>query len=523
MKRILQAIIFGVLALAGASAGAAELRIGVRTEPVMDPHFMWTDANVSYYIHIFGGLTVSDEHLQVHPGLAESWVAVSDTEWRFNLRKAAKFHDGSPVAAQDVVDSFARMRTIKAAAPFTGAIAGLKDVKAIDDHTVSITTTKPNPLVPQRVSLIHVVPSQIAKSATSEDFTSGRAVIGSGPYKLVSFQAGNSLVLARNPNHWGKPAKWDKVTFRFIPDNAARVAALLSKDVDMIDGVLPSLVGRLRGEPDVNVVTGPSSRIISLTLDSERDQTPFIKGLDGAPLAKNPLKDKRVREAFSLAIDRQAIVDRVLGGLGFPTGQLTPKGFGGYNDMIPIQKPDVARAKKLLAEAGYLSGFQMTIHCTNDRYVEDANICQALGQMFARIGLKVDVVTMPGSVLTPKAMDAKGERFSVAMLGWSDSSGEALVLGSVIHTYDPPKGFGTWNWGHYSNPKVDAVIETSSSVLDTPKRHSILAEAMKAAMDDYAMIPLHNQSVIVGLRKGLTYKAWATDYTIADSVSVAGN
>lgn len=496
---------------------AAELKIGTSHDITMDPHFMWTDSNVSYYLQIYGGLTNQNSQLQVEPGLAASWEPVSDTEWRFHLRKGVHFHDGSPLTAQDVVASYERMTTVKAAAPFTGAIAGFVGIKAIDDYTVDITTSRPNPVLPQRTALIQILPSKIAESATSEDFTTGRAVVGSGPYKFVSYKPGDSLVLERNPDYWGEPAKWDKVTFRFMTDAGARVAALLGHDVDMIDSVPPAMVARLKSDSQINVVTGPSSRTIYLTLDTGRDQTPYVKDLNGQPAAKNPYKDKRVREALSLAIDRQAIKERVLDGFGFPTGEIVPAGFGGYSASIQTPKYDVARAKQLLADAGYASGFGLTIHCPNDRYVEDARICQVLGQMFSHIGLKVDVQTMPNAVLNTTALDPNGPRVSLAMVGWSDSSGEALVLANCIHTPDKTKLLGGWNWGHYSNPKIDTLIEEAGTTLDTAKRHALLADAMAAAMDDVAVIPLHYQSVIVATRKGLTYKTWPPEYTFADS------
>ena len=508
------------LLLCATVAQAADLRIGTRAEPTLDPHYLWTDANSAYYTQIYGALTVTNRDAKVEPGLAVSWAPISDTEWRFRLRDGVKFQDGTPFTAQDVVDSYTRMRTIKAAATFAGAIPGLKDVTAIDEHTIAITTEQPAPTLPQRVSLIQILPSNIAKTATGGDFTDGRAVTGTGPYRLVSFRPGDSLVLERNPTYWGPPAKWDRVTFKFITDPGARVAALLGHDVDMIDAVPPALVPRLRDEPNVNLVTGPSSRVLFLAPDTARNSTPFVKSIDGQPLAHNPLKDRRVREALSLAIDRAAITAKVMNGLGTPAGQITPPGFGGYDESIPVPKPDPARARSLLAEAGYPKGFEITASCPNDRFVEDAKICQALGQMFSRIGLKVNVDTSPYAVYAPRAMDPNGPGFSLPLLGWADSAGEALVLAACIHSPEPAKKMGTWNWGHYSNPAVDKFIEDASRELNPATRYSELAQAMKLAMDDYAVIPLHLQSTVVATRKGLSYQTWLTEATVADSVVV---
>lgn len=496
---------------------ADDLVIGAKAEPVMDPHYQWTDANMAYYKQIFGGLTDTDSNSQVIPGLAETWETPSPTEWIFHLRHA-KFSDGTPVTAKDVVDSYHRMESIKAAVTYTGAVSNLKDITAVDDYTVKLTFSAPNPLAAAQVSLIQIIPSRLA-DATSEEFTNGKAVIGFGPYKLSSFKPGESLMLERNPDYYGKPAKWDHVTFRFLKDPAARVAALLGGDVDFIDAVPPSLVNRIRDEKGYHVITGPSGRSIMMTLDTERAKSPFITTKAGAPMDKNPLQDLRVREALTHAIDRQAIAERVMDGLAFPSGQITPPGYGGYNKNIPVPSYDPALSKKLLAEAGYPDGFGMKIDCPNDRYVEDAKICQALGQMFTRIGLKIEVETLPSAVLTPRAMDKNGQRFTMAMLGWSDSFGEAKVLSYVVHT--PSSKQGTWNWGHYSNPTVDKAIDDAQAEPDVSKRYALLAVAMKKAMDDVAVLPIHNQSVVVAAKDGYSYQTWLNEYTIADSVSKA--
>ncbi len=518
MRLSIRHCLAAVLLFGATPVFADDLTIGARGEPVLDPHYQWTDSNVAYYRHIYGGLTKVDEQLHVQPDLASSWEAVTPTEWRFKLRSDAVFSDGTPVTAQDVVASYTRMRTIKAVSTFSGAVSDLKEVTAIDDHTVSLVLAKPNPLVPQRVSLIQILPAKLA-GAGGEDFSSGRAAVGFGPYKLVSFVPGQRIVMERNPRYFGERGKWDKVTFRFISDANARAAALLSGEVDMIDAVPPNLVSRLREEKQINVITGPSSRTILMSLDTSRDNTPFIADNAGNPMSKNPLKDKRVRQALSLAIDRQAISKRVMNELSYPTGQVTPEGFIGYSQNIPVPTIDLAKAKSLLTEAGYPEGFRLTIHCTNDRYVEDANICQALGQMFTRLGLKMKVETMPAALLTPRANDSNGERFSMAMMGWSDGSGEALVLGYLLHT--PRDGYGTWNWGRHSDPTLDKLIEDAMSEMKPDQRQAKLSKAMEISMNDALLIPIHYQSVVVATRKDLGYTTWVTESTIADSVSKA--
>jgi peptide/nickel transport system substrate-binding protein len=502
------------------AACAADLVIGARTELAMDPHAQWLDTNTSYYNHIYGSLVRIDEKSAIVADLAESWKIVSDTEWQFNLRKGVKFHDGSTLDAADIVASFQRARNLPTAtSPYTGAIATVKEVKAVDDSTVAILTTRPDPVLLHALANIQIIPSELA-NATTDSFNTGKSVIGTGPYKYVGFKAGDRLELSRNPEYWSAKPKWDRVTFRFIPDDAARVAALLGNDVDLIDFVPPRLVERVKSAANATVFLGPSDRTIFLIMDTERDASPFVKDKDGNRLAKNPLKDKRVREALTFAIDRDLLTKRVMDGAATPSSQPTALGFGGYNDGLKVPAFDPDRAKKLLTEAGYPDGFSMTVHCTNDRYVNDEKVCQAVGQMLARVGLKMSVEALPRSVFFPAATNHTSDtRYSFMLLGWGNSStGDAGVVPNILHTYDRPRGLGTWNLGHYSNPDLDKMIEAAVSTMDLKKRYDGLAQAMQVGMADYALIPLYAQSVIVAGRKGLTYTTWANERTNAESV-----
>jgi peptide/nickel transport system substrate-binding protein len=523
MRCVVRGVVMSVLAgFAGLSmpAFAADLVIGARTELAMDPHAQWLDTNTSYYNHIYGSLVRIDEKSAIVPDLAESWKTVSETEWQFKLRRDVKFHDGSALDAADIVASFGRARSLPTAtSPYTGAIATVKEVKALDPHTISLVTTRPDPVLLHAIANIQIIPSELA-GATTDSFNTGKSVVGTGPYRFVGFKAGDRLELARNPDYWGAKPKWDRVTFRFIPDDAARVAALLGNDVDLIDFVPPRLVERVKSAPNASLFLGPSDRPIFLIPDTERDVSPFIKDKDGRPLSKNPLKDKRVREALTVAIDRDLLTRRVMDGAAAPSSQPTAPGFGGYNESLQVPPFDAARAKKLLADAGYPDGFSMTVHCTNDRYVNDEKVCQAIGQMLARVGLKMSVEALPRSVFFPVATNHTSDaRYSFMLLGWGNSStGDAGLVPNMLHSLDRARGFGTWNLGHYSNSEIDKTIETAVSTMDLKQRYAGLAQAMKLAMEDHALIPLYTQSVIVAARKGLTYTTWANERTNAESV-----
>ena len=499
----------------GGPALADDLTIGARAEVTMDPHYLFLDTNVAYNRHIYGSLVVRDARAQPKPYLAESWKPVSDTVWEFKLRKGVTFHDGSAFDAADVAATIKRVPNVPgAASPYTGAIRGIVDVEIVDDHTIRFHTDGPVPGLPAQIVPISILPSEIASTVETADFNTGRSVIGAGPYKFVEYLPGDRLVLARNEAYWGEAPEWDNLTFRFISDDAARVAALLGGDVDLIDSVPPADAVRLRNDPETTVHTGPSARTIYMIMDMERDQTPFVTAKDGSALDVNPFKDRRVREAFLIAMNRDAITARVMDDLAFPAGQPVPEGIPGYNDAIAVPTYDVDRAKALLAEAGYPDGFGLEVHCTNDRYVNDDKVCQAVGQMLARIGIAVKVTTMPKSVYFGKAADHEGERFSFFMIGWSSATGEASVLWDCLHTVDKDRGLGTWNLGHYSRPEFDVAVRDAITTLDAGERRAKLENAMAMAMDDIAVIPLHYQSVIVGSRKGISYETYLDENTL---------
>ncbi len=509
--------------LSAAGAAAEDLRIGMRSEIVMDPHFMWSNSNAAYYVQTYGYLLQPDEKAQMKPMLATSFRAVDDTTWEFELRSDAKFHDGSPVTADDVVASFNRASNMpKAAAPYAGALGGINGVTASSPSTVRFKTERPLPQLPYQAAQVPIIPKRIAETAATDDFTKLTAAIGSGPYKFVSYTPGDSLVVERFDGYFGPRPEWDKVTFKFITDNASRTAALLAGDIDVMDAVPTADVRRLEKDEDIKIHTGASDRVIYLMMDTERDRSPFITDADGAPLDRNPFKDLRVRQAVTHAINRPAIVSRIMDGLATPASQMVPPGFGGYNAQIEVPAHDPELAKKLLAEAGYPNGFGITIHCPNDRYVNDARICQAAGQQLAQVGLNVKVETMPRNVYFPKLLDHKGERFSLFMFGWGSSSGgEAEALWQIMHSYDPARKLGEVNSGHYSNPEFDRLVEEALGVLDPMKRHALEQRAMAVAMKDVATVPLHYQAVVVATRGGLDYAIHADESTLATAVTKA--
>ena len=502
-------------AIAGAPrASAAELAIGIGADvTAIDPHYHNVTPNNNVAAHIFDYLVLRDERQKPIPGLAESWQTVDPLTWEFKLRRGVKFHDGTEFSAADVIASIERVPTVpNSPSPFTAYTKQIKEMIVVDPHTIRFRTATPYPLMPSDLTQVAII-SKGAARATTEDFNNGKAAIGTGPYKLVRYVKGDRIELARFDDYWGGKTPWDKVTLRLLASDAPRVAALLAGDVQAIENVPTSDVATLKSDPRVALYRTVADRLIYLHMDSERDVSPFVTDRDGRPLAKNPLKDPRVRKAMSKAINRQALTERVMEGEAVPTGQLLPEGFFGYSRSLKAEPYDPDGAKKLLAEAGYPNGFGLTIHSPNNRYVNDAKIAQAVAQMLTRVGIATRVETMPSAAFFPQATEFK---FSFILVGWSSGTGEASSpLKALVATVNKEKGFGTANRGHYTNAKVDLLLEDALVTVDDAKREALLQRATELALADTAIIPLYHQVSIWGTRNGISYIPRTDENTLA--------
>ena len=514
------------LAFAGAAA-AADLTIATATEPSsMDPHFHNLTPNNMLSKHVFNRLISQDAKQRLKPSLATSWKPVDDTTWEFKLRDGVKWHDGSPFTAEDVKFTVERAPDVpNSPSSFGTYLKNIDSVEIIDPLTVHIKTKTVAPLTPVDLSNVAIISKKNGEGATTEDYNTGKAMIGTGPYKFVEWIPGDRIVYEKNPDYWGDPEPWDKVTVRPISNDSARVAALLAGDVDMIDSVPTTDIADLKTKDGLNLWQGVSNRVIYLHLDHDRDDSPFVKAKDGSDLGKNPLKDHKVRQAISKAINRPAIVDRVMAGVAIPAGQLLPEGFFAVHPDLKPEEYDPEAAKALLAEAGYPDGFSLTIHGPNDRYINDDKIVQAIAQMLTRVGIKSDVDTMTRSVYFKRASRGGPNdtpEFSFILVGWGAGTGEpSSPLRSLLHTYDKDRGFGASNRGRYSNPEVDALVEEALRTVDDAKREKLLQDATKIAMEDYGIIPLHYQVNTWATRDGLTYEPRTDENTIAMGVKPA--
>jgi peptide/nickel transport system substrate-binding protein len=491
-------------------ARSADLRIGVAADVTsMDPHFLNLQPNVNISWHVFDALTHVNEDARLVPGLAESWRAVDPLTWEFRLRRGVKFHDGTDLTAEDVVFSIERVFQVPNGQfrPFTQRIVGKR---VVDAHTLRLTTATPYAMVPYDLNSVHIVSRKAAAGARPEDFDSGKAMVGSGPFRFVRFARGDRVELARNDAYWGGRSAWEKVVFRIVPTDPARLAGLLSGELDAIEQVPTADLPRIRRDSRLRIAQKVSWRTIFFYLD-QRERAPGLADKSGRPLERNPFRDVRVRQALSKAIDRRAIAERLMDGAALPASNLvSPPVFGHAPDLKP-EAYDPEGARRLLGEAGYPDGFALVLASPNNRYVNDEQIAQSVAQMLARVGVRARVEALPISTYLTKGRNLE---FGFAMLGWGSFSGD-LALRSLVASVDARKGFGAFNWSSYSNPRVDELIERAFASVDEKRREALARDAMRLAMRDHAVIPLHHQITTWATKKGLAYSPRTDEFTFA--------
>ena len=488
------------------SSGAAQTLIhGASSEPrSLDPYFHSETPTNSMNKNLHDCLVDFDSELKVCPALAEKWENPDNLTWLFHLRKAVTFHDGTPFTAHDVKFSIERCKTW-AKSGFKATAGQVDSVEVIDDFTVKITTKKPFGILPRKLAQVMILSKKFVET-NGDDYISDHAN-GTGPYKLKEWVKGDHLTLEANESYFRGAPVTKTVTLRPLTNDPTRTAALLSGEVHLIDDVPVRDVDRIKAGKEVEVALRPSLRLIYLQMDHDRPTTPKVD----SPTGKNPLMDARVRKALYLGIDEEAIVTHVMNGFAVPASQFYPSAVFGYDESITRAAYDPEKAKALLAEAGYPDGFGLTIDSPNDRYVNDEKIAQAIAASLAKIGLKMKVNAIPKKTFFP--MTDRRET-SFFLIGWSCADGDASAfLDGIAHTHDKDKGYGRYNRGRYSNPKVDALIESASATVDQDERLSSMKEAQRIALvEDQSFIPLHYQVDLYAKSKKLDWKPRADHY-----------
>ncbi|MBB2973186.1 ABC transporter substrate-binding protein [Mesorhizobium sp. RMAD-H1] len=518
LKRGAVALLGTIAIPAIAAAQETPLSIGMSTTPTtLDPHEDSSAPNNATSRHIWDSLINLTGRSANAPELATQWKAVDPTHWEFKLREGVKFHDGSDFNADDVIASLLRARD-KPSQGFAAYTRNIAGVTAKDPYTVVVETKIPDPLLLNSISRIRII-SADCKEAPVQDFDNGKCAIGTGAFSFVSYSPGSNLTLKRNDHYFAGPSHWSNVTLRFLPDDGARLASLLSNEVDIIETLPADGMARVESSGNLQVINGQSSRFVYLGMDVSRDDSPFVKATDGSNLGKNPLKDARVRRAMLMSINRPAIVDRVMQKNGTVADQFVAEGYAGHSDKVEKVGYDPKAAKALLAEAGYPDGFSLTIHGPSGRYVKDAEVLQAVGQMFTRIGIKTKVEVLPWAMYSDAY--AKGD-YSVFFGSWGVNSGETTnPTVALVATRDEEKGTGRYNGGGVSDPKIDEVLAKASSTLDEAERKPLLEELSVQTFDNLWLLPMHYENVVLGAKKTVTYMPRGDKYTLAYEVKLA--
>jgi len=517
-----------VLAVACALACAAQARPFTWTSQgdvqTSDPHSQNEGITNLFSDQVYGTLVTRDKRLGLAPGLAVSWTRVNDTTWRLALRQGVKFSDGTPFTADDVVFSIERAQHEFSQLRQYANLMGRP--RKIDDYTVELVQQNPNPILLEHATTIYIMSrrwSREHKVETPLDYKSGQDsyaaqhAMGAGPWMLVLRQPDVKTVLRRNPYWWGKyEGNVTEITYRPIKSDATRTAALFSGQVDFVLDPPPQDIARIKAQPDLKVVEGTENRVIFLGFDQYRDQLLYsnVKG-------KNPFKDARVREAVYRAIDIEALRSKTMRGLSAPTGGITPSITASSPEIEKRLAYDPARAKRLLAEAGYPNGFEVGLHCPNNRYIKDEEICAAVSAMLSRVGVQVKLTTQPRATYFPRL-----EKYDTSfyMLGWGGAVTDAQVmLSPVLRSYDKATGQGSYNYGRYSNPKLDAAIDAAAQEMNPEKRRELIRGALTEHNANVYHVPLHRQVIPWAMRANVQVVHLANNWLIGEWVNVGEN
>lgn len=476
----------------------------------LDPHSLNESFLLNTLGNIYEGLSMYDENLGIVPGLAESWETIEPTKWKFNLRKGVKFHNGNDFTAQDVV--FTWKRALTEGSDQKVRASKIKAIEVVDDHTIIVETPAPNPILTSDLVFVYIMDKEWSEKNKATEATSPSAdntnnyanlnANGTGPYRVVEHKADIKSTFEKNPGYWKKTnSNVTKIEFTPIKEAATRVAALISGELDLVYPVPVQDWKRLDEAKGVKALAGPEARTIFLGMDQGRDELLYsnIKG-------KNPFKDIRVRQAFAHALNLDAIKKKVMRGAATPSGLMVAPQINGHNAEINVPYAyDPKKAKALLAEAGYADGFEVTMDCPNNRYVNDEKICQAAVSMLAKVGVKVDLLAQPKSKYFGKVLAQGGYDTSFYLLGWTPGTMDSEnVLSTLLSCQNKETKAGGFNLGNYCNPKVDELARKVGSETDQAKRNAMIKEAFSIVKAEYGYLPLHQQPLSWGVSDRVT-------------------
>lgn len=508
-KRVIASLLLAVVGLAVAQ-GDDELVIAFQGgASTLDPMMRNETTTMAWQRHIFDNLAIFDRDGNVQPWIVTGWENVDPTTWRLEVRQGVTFHDGTPMTAEDVAYSILRAAT-HPRSEMRGGVGGVAEANVIDEATVEVVTEAPDPLLPEHLDYVRVVPKGLVEEMGDEAFAENP--VGTGPYRFVEWLAEDHLTLEAYDGYWGDAPAFRNVRLEVIPNGATRVAALLSGEVDIAVTVLPQDLPRVERSDVAYVSQAPGLRVIYLAMDDVRQDTPGMS-------VPNPFLDDRVRRAVFHAIDMDLITGRIMGGAATPASQFYAPFNEGYDPELERFAYDPERARELLAEAGYEDGFTVRLDAPNDRYLNDALIAQAVGGMLGEVGIDVEVNAVPRAVFFPEHFNNGNS--TMAISGWASNDTSATLTG-IFHCWDEDAGLGRFNPFWYCNPEVDAMILDANTIFDAEERAAAFAEIMRVAQaEDVAYVPLHYQNEVAAVRDGLSYEMRGDGYVFATDVTTA--
>jgi peptide/nickel transport system substrate-binding protein len=516
---------FFVAALSAATSVSAvhaeDFKWSTTTDPqTMDPHAVNSAPVLGFLNNVYEGLMRRDRSMAIEGALATSWEPIGTEGWRFFLREGVTFQDGSAFNAEDVLFSYER-----ATAPESDVaswFSSVSDVKVVDDFTVEFYTATPNPILPDSITNFMIMDKDWAEkndaalpAKDSENFATLNAN-GTGAFKVVERQPGLKTVLEPFDGWWDTVEhNIDRAEFTPIQNPATAVAAILSGDVDMINPVPIQDAGRLTQNPDVDVVQGIEARVIMFGFANAAEKLKY-----GADAGKpNPFLDKRVRQAVNAAVNVDAIVQAIMRGSAEPVSQLVSPLMRGYSKSLSARPEfDIEKAKSLLAEAGYSDGFSFGLKCPNDRYLNDEAVCQAAVSMLAKIGLDAELDAMP---VRNYWSELRADNFDMYMLGWSPGSFDAEhPIRFLVATPNDEKKLGSWNFGDFSNARIDELLPLIQSEIDDTKRQDMLDESAKILQDEAGYVPMYVQPLVWGVRSNVSLTQRADNFFMLRWVNI---
>jgi len=510
-------------ALAGASAGAADLTIGLNVTPTsMDPHYHYVSQNSSPLAHVLEPLVAMEGDRTLHPALAVSWRAIDPTNWEFKLRPGVKFHDGSDFTAEDVAFSYKRVPLVpNSPSSFAIFLRSIAETTVVDPHTIRFRTHAPNAELPIELSQVFILSHKAASGPAAEGKTTaqlnaGDGLVGTGPYRFVGFVPNERMNVRANPGYWGAKPAWENVTLKVITSDATRAAALLSGEIDAAFVPGESL-DRLRSDPRIRVTVGDACFFTYLALDqrpNEKSATVTDAG------DRNPLLDARVRKALSLAINREAISQRTMSGLATPAAELGAPTLFGATPEAAADPFDPDQARRLLADAGYPSGFGITLHSPNGLFPADVELAQAIGAMWTRVGVRTKVEGVAGALFYSRRNRLEYSAYVTNACPYIGQMSYSLRI--LTMTRDLPKGNGQINVSGYSNPEVDRLVTTALGTIDDEARRKLVQEASRIAVrDDRAVLAVIQHRYAYGTRANLVFRPRIDTFLTAMQISAA--